>query len=179
MVAFDAAALLLLLDPTASGSQGVTKCRERIEFYLQTLSDSGERVLIPTPALAEVLVGAGSARAKYVDELSKTRAFKVGVFDERAAIEVACLEDADLKSGRKLSKQQTHAKVKYDRQIIAIAKINSADTICTDDENLGKRAEANGLIVKKLADLPLPPENPQRSLDLPTPEQSGGKPKTN
>ena len=58
----------------------------------------------------------------------------------------------------------TWAKVKFDRQIIAIAKVNGATTIYSDDDDievLGKRAKID---VIGLAQLPLPPQKAQ--LDL-------------
>lgn len=48
-------------------------------------------------------------------------------------------------------------KVKFDRQIVAIAKVASANIIYTDDEGLRSFAEAQGLRVVRLAELPLPP----------------------
>ena len=61
----------------------------------------------------------------------------------------------------------TWVKVKYDRQIVAIAKVAHADTIYTDDEGLRGFAEAQGLSVVKLAELPLPATRAQLQIDLP------------
>ncbi len=58
-------------------------------------------------------------------------------------------------------------KIKYDRQIVAIAKLAQADTIYTDDEGLRGFAEAQGLRVIKLAELPLPAKRAQFEMDLP------------
>lgn len=50
----------------------------------------------------------------------------------------------------------TWAKVKYDRQIVAIARVNSASAIYSDDVNLTSFARRGGLRVFSVADLPLP-----------------------
>ena len=83
-----------------------------------------------------------------------------------ASIEVAMLTDVDLQSGRKLTATETKAKVKYDRQIIAITKTNQAETIYSDDRGLSKVAIANGLKVISTVDLPLPADPPQSELPL-------------
>ena len=55
----------------------------------------------------------------------------------------------------------TWAEVKYDRQIVAIAKVHGATTIYSDDggiKTLGARAKIN---VVSVADLPLPAQKAQ------------------
>ena len=87
-------------------------------------------------------------------------------FDQNAAIEVAWLTDADLQSGKRLKPEETKAKVKFDRQIIAIAKVNSVKTIYSDDIGLGKTARLNDISVIETRDLPLPQLPPQGELPL-------------
>ncbi|MHB8448380.1 MAG: hypothetical protein ACYC9P_10710, partial [Rudaea sp.] len=122
MVVIDASVLLLLFDPDADPASDeetglpVTRCKDRIELLVKALSDRGERVLIPTPALSEVLVSLGSKKSEILQAMINSYAFRIQPFDEKAAIEVAFLTDADLQRGRKLSAVETKAKVKYDRQ---------------------------------------------------------------
>lgn len=66
---------------------------------------------------------------------------------------------------------ETKAKVKFDQQIIAIAKSNAADAIYSDDVGLRKKAVAVGLRAIGLEDVPLPPEDPQGKLALPEPDE--------
>ena len=56
------------------------------------------------------------------------------------------------------------AKVKVDRQIVAIAKVHEVDELYSDDEDVRRIGESVGVRVKGVADLPLPPVDPQRLL---------------
>lgn len=56
------------------------------------------------------------------------------------------------------------AKVKFDRQIIATARVNRAKSIFSDDENVGKFALAHAMTVISIWDLPLPPQDAQPKL---------------
>jgi hypothetical protein len=82
------------------------------------------------------------------------------------------------KGNKRGASDATWAKVKYDRQIVAIAKVHSATTIYSDDgdiETLGKRAKIN---VVGLAALPLPPQKAQLDWLEQTPDElpaSGGE----
>ena len=61
------------------------------------------------------------------------------------------------------------AKIKYDRQIVAIAKVAGATTIYSDDSDIRAIAAEAKIAVKGLADLPLPPQSAQAELNLPAP----------
>lgn len=56
---------------------------------------------------------------------------------------------------------ETYAKLKFDRQIVAIAKVVGGTQIYSDDHGLKKVAERAGIDVVRLQDLPLPPEELQ------------------
>ena len=81
MAVFDSTTLLYLLDPNAKPptdpdtGQPVTRARERVDLLLDTFKTRGETVLIPTPVLSEVLVGADGAGPRYLDILGKTSRF--------------------------------------------------------------------------------------------------------
>lgn len=169
MVVVDTATLLFILQPDARaplGPDGITlpKCRERVELLLKNLSEAGVRVVVPTPVLAEIMVSVGPGKAQLLGEINQTAAFSVVAFDQIAAIECACLNDPTL--GKKLGAKDTKAKVKFDRQILAIAKVAGAHTLYTDDKRLIATATANGLKTVRMQDLPLPPEPPQGELEL-------------
>lgn len=171
MVVIDATTLLLLLrpgTPVPNGPNGVPidRPKERIEYLVKLLNDAKTKILIPTPALAEALVRAGAAASQQIVEyLQRYSVFSIEPFDTRAAIEVAAMSREALVSGRKRGESTaTWAKVKYDRQIVAIAKVHGATTIYSSDEDiatLGKRAKID---VIGLAALPLPPEKAQLEL---------------
>ena len=71
--------------------------------------------------------------------------------------------------GRKRRKKAaaTWAKIKFDHQIVAIAKVNGATAIYSDDQDLRTFAQQAGLQVVGLADLPLPPKESQPPLPFP------------
>lgn len=176
MILLDATTLLLLIEPSAkppkdpSTGKALEKCKERIEHLLETLSGTGAQVLLPTPILAEILVRAGDVKGQYLTELTTNSSFKPAAFDTRAAVELSMILDGDLKTKKKLTDKETWAKVKFDRQIIAIAKTHGVSMIYTDDGNLAKCAKANNLDVTHTWDLPLPPVAAQQELPLPEPE---------
>jgi hypothetical protein len=171
MVVIDATTLLLMLRPGTPVPRGpggveIDRPKERIDHLVQQLDKAKTKIIVPTPALGEALVRAGAAASQQiVEHLQRYSVFAIEPFDTRASIEVAAMSREALAKGNKRGKSDaTWAKVKYDRQIIAIAKVHGATTIYSDDgdiETLGKRAKIN---VVSLADLPLPPQKAQ--LDL-------------
>ena len=173
MVTFDASMLIWLLDPGATpptnpgSGQAVPHAKERIEYLVQTLDKEKTPIIIPTPALSEFLVHAGDAASNYIDQIKKTPAFRVVDFDQRAAAEAAVALRSAIDGGDK--RDGTGApwnKVKYDRQIVAISKVEGAKTIYSDDGDIRTYAAKVGIEVVRLADLPLPPEEAQGSLPL-------------
>jgi predicted nucleic acid-binding protein len=179
MVVLDTTTLLLLIEPTAkapidpSTNKSVDRARERIEFLLETLSQAKTQVFIPTPVLSELLVGAGNAKNQYLGEIQASGALTIAPFDVKAAVELAFLLDGDGKRPKvTMSKQETWAKVKFDRQIVAIAKANKVSAIYTDDSTLASVAKANGIHAHHTWDLPLPPQKAQQDLPLVSREQS-------
>jgi predicted nucleic acid-binding protein len=130
------------------------------------MDSSNDPIGVPAPAMAEVLVGAGKGKAQYVSILSNTYRFQILPFDSRAAIEAA-----ELIAEVKTNKQPwaTWAKVKFDIQIVSIAKAEAASLIYADDihiENLAKRLK---IPVMRICDLPEPVIAPQEeSQSLPS-----------
>lgn len=101
---------------------------------------------------------AGSAGPQYIDILQRSSKFKIAPFSVRAAVEVASAIQSAIKKGNKRGgSTDTWAKVNFDRQIVAIAKIEGCHTIYSDDVNLKKFAEKLKLKVVTLAELDLPP----------------------
>lgn len=170
MIVFDTSVLVLAFDDTAGAPKDpatglvLEKCKERITHLIDALSSSKERILIPTPVIAEYLVRGGEDKDKRAAELINSRVFTIAPFDIKAAIECALLE-----SGRTPKRDDdvaTKAQVKYDRQIVAIAKAHGARVIYTGDERLAKCANSNGISTVMTWEMPLPPVEAQSSLDL-------------
>lgn len=173
MEVIDANMLLLLLrpgTPVPKDSSGVTieKAKERIEYLTAKLDKAKTKLVIPTPALSEALVRAGTAASmQIIEHLNKFSVFRIEAFDTRAAIEVAAMtRNAIDKGSKKGASASVWAKIKYDRQIVAITKVCGAKTIYSDDKDIRAIAKLAGIKVIGLADLPLPPEKAQFSMEL-------------
>ncbi len=173
MPVIDATTLLCLLDPeSATGSdpstgEPITDAKARIDHLITTLEKNGEATLIPTPALSEVLVHAGRAGPQYLQILNSTRCFRIVDFDQRAAVELASMTREALGSGDlRAGTTATRAKLKFDRQIIAIARVNRQTTIYPDDSDIAKLADTLDLEVIPISALPSPPEDAQLVLSL-------------
>lgn len=173
MVAFDADVLTLVLNDGASApidpSTGnpVTHARERVDHLIESLAKAKTRIIIPTPALSEVLVEAGDGGLRYVEALQRALVFGVELFDARAAVELAIMtrqahETGDKRQGR----TEPYQKIKLDRQIVAICKVVGVRTLYSSDGNLGSFAKRVGINVIPLHELPLPPTPPQLTLGL-------------
>jgi predicted nucleic acid-binding protein len=162
MVLIDATMLLLLLrpgTPVPGDRNGVapTRPKDRVDYLVNRLETDGAKILIPSPVLSEVLVRAGAATSDIVDKLNKYAVFEICPFETLAAIEVAEMARQEL--GRKRpDRNMTFAKIKYDRQIVAIAKVRRVTAIYSDDRDIAALAKQAKIPVIKLADLPLPPD---------------------
>ena len=173
MIAFDASVLVLFLNADAgvptdpATKQPVEFARERINHLVGQIEKTASRIIIPTPALSEVLVHAGTATTAYLAKLNTHAAFKIAPFGQKAAIETALMIRAahglgDKRSGSKAS----WGKIKFDHQIVAIAKVEGASEIYSDDDDVRRLAELSGLVALSLSDIVLPPEIAQRKLPL-------------
>lgn len=168
MALFDANILLLLLDSTLpkpidrETGKPVVDAEKRINYLVSRLQEKGTKIIIPTPVLAEVLTLAERAGADYFTKIDRSSAFKIEPFEIRAAIELARMTAASIKAGDKREgSSEPWNKIRFDRQIVAIAKINKVSTIYSNDENLKKFATAHGIKVVRIGELPLPPEDAQ------------------
>ncbi len=173
-VVLDANVLLSLFRPEqaaaprdpATGDE-VAFWRDRLAGLVAKLERERSRIVIPAPALNGLLVRAGDATADLLREVERRTVFQIEAFDLRAAIEVAlmtrhALDRGDAGDGA----TGPWAKVRYDRQIVAIAKVSGATAIYSDDGDVRTLGERHGIPVLGLADLPLPAGAAQGRLDL-------------
>lgn len=165
MVVFDANFLIYFLDPRIKGGVG---SNPRVDYLVATIQKIGERIIVPTPALSELLVKAGDAGLKYLEIIARSKFFRVAEFGERAAVEAAALTREAIAKGSKrgATPEADGAKVKFDRQIVAIARVVGASTIYTNDGQLVRHAKAAGIEAIDLAGLPDAPVIPQLELGL-------------
>ena len=161
MVGIDANVLSLFLFPSASApndfrtKKPIDRAHERAEFLIADLQERGETVLIPTPALSEVLVVVPDIN-RCMEILQAKGCFKIGNFGERAAIEVALRIRLALKAGDKSEAVASPwQKVKYDRQIVAISKVEGCAVLYSTDEDIHKHGSLWKLPVLNISDVKL------------------------
>lgn len=174
IVVIDTSVLLALLNPAIrlpadpETGQPITRSTERIAYLIQRLEKSS--LLVPTPVLAEILARAKEATQGYIDTLKSQKVISIAAFDQRAAIEAGLLLGDALAAV--VPDNQDKRAMKFDIQILAIAKVNGADQIISTDDKLLRRAERLGITAIHLSQLPLPPSPPQLALALPEQEES-------
>ena len=182
-VVFDTNMMLLLVDPNVpvppdpDTGQPVQEPAKRLNHLFATLQKAREKIIIPTPVLAELVTLAEKAGPAYVSHFHRYGSvFLIEAFDERAAVELALMTTVAKRSsgGLRAGSTESMAKIKFDRQILAIAKVAGAAVIYSDDKNLRQFAKANNIATTKLAELPLPPEDLQQSIVFP--EKNGEPP---
>jgi len=169
MVVIDATMLMPLMRPdipVPSRKDGlpVEKAKERIDYLVKQLEKDRQKIIVPTPVLSEILVRAGAEMSeRIIEHLQKFAVFRIEAFDTRAAIEVAAMtrELLDSRSRKRGTSNATWTKIKFDRQIVAIAKVTNSTTIYSDDDDVKKIAARAKIAVIRLEDLPLPPEDAQ------------------
>ena len=173
MVVFDTTFLRLLLRPDAdpphdpNSGNPISLCQSRIKYLIEVLEADRETILIPTPALSELLVVENQFGPNHLTVIDKYSVFRIVEFDRRAAIELAAFTRTALSSGNKNDGiSAPWAKIKFDRQIVAIAKVNQAHTVYSDDDDLRKAARKVGLTAVGVHELPLKPDPPQHEMDL-------------
>jgi predicted nucleic acid-binding protein len=161
MVGIDANILSLFLFPSASAPNDfktghqIDQAHERADSLIAQLQQDGEIVLIPTPALSEVLAIVPDINA-CVQILQSKGCFKIGSFGERAAVELALRIQAAIKGGDKFEGiSAPWQKVKYDRQIIAICKVEGCARIYSTDEHVHKHAALWKIPTLNLSDVRL------------------------
>ena len=156
---FDTVMLSLMFYPDAKLPKPVSRPQARIRQLVESLDEQRGKILIPTPALAEFLVKAGNDGSAYLSELNNSSVFEVVPFDERAAIECARQVASAREGGRKKTDfDGSWQKIKVDYQIVAIAVVNMADLIYSDDRDVQALSNRVDMAVRGIEDLPEPVE---------------------
>ena len=112
------------------------------------------------------MVDAGPAGAEYLTIIGKQSCFRVASFDERAAVEAAIRTFQARQRGQSKggNPEAARAKIKFDRQIVAIATVEGATAVYSDDADVVAYAREADIEAYRLSDLPEPPEDPQTAL---------------
>jgi len=170
MIALDAGVLSLLIyaksgvpNDFKTGAP-IEHAKERVDALVRSLEDEAESIVIPAPALSEALVVVAPDCQKHVDQLESQSCFKIRAFATRAAIEVALRVKSNLETGDKKEGFRDWDKVKYDHQIVAIAKVEGVTTIYSMDKHIHQHGKLWGIPVLNVSDIPIP--KTQGLLDL-------------
>lgn len=171
-VAIDASVLAYLFDASAAAPAGpdgslVSHCQARVEHLLSELQQARATLIIPAPALSEILVYAGEAAPSWLGTLAGNRCCRIAPFDTLAAVECAALARDRLVHGR--AADVSRRKAKFDEQIAAIALVERADEILSDDAHI-RQLVGQRMTVRGIADLPLPPKSDQMPLIFEEPD---------
>ncbi len=155
MIAFDTTFLTLMFFPGAP--HPISDAKARVEFLISDIHGRGDKILVPTPALAEILIKSGRATNAILQELTKSSKFEIAPFDFRSALELSLMTDAALtKKDKRGGATGTWAKVKFDRQIVSIAKVSGVTTVYSEDQELRKLATDEGLSALSVRDIKIP-----------------------
>lgn len=160
IVAFDCNALTCLTGPDCDDKTKLTHLFAHID-------KKRGRAILPTPALAEYLVKADKAGLALIETLDNRASVKVGEFDIAAAYEASNMDAAAIGRGHKKDGSDNDwQKVKYDRQIVAIAKVHGAKLIVSNDNGVRWAAARVGMKGMGIDELPLPDHARQHKLPI-------------
>lgn len=162
VIAVDANFLVALISKETASSD-----RLRLDHLIKQIDKNKTKLVIPMPSLAEFLVKADSASVQAVNILEKQRYIVMADFNRASAFEIALIDAACLYKGdKKDSSEEAWQKVKFDRQIVAIAKSNAAQLIITRDKGVQKCATRIGMDWIEISSLEMPPGSDQHSLNF-------------
>jgi predicted nucleic acid-binding protein len=180
MIAIDSTFLPLLLSHPArwpddpATERPIERLQERVDLLIATFQEEKETLVIPTPVVSEFLVLADNDGQKYLDKMQRTPLYSIKNFDLMAAIELAEIRRAiasklGRNAQRREKKLETKAKISFDRQIVAIAKVHRAHTIYSDDKGVRLFAEGQGIKCVSTWELPLPKDDDQQAFEFSEP----------
>ena len=135
----------------------VTNAFKRAQALVERIESVRGIVVLPAPVVAEYLMGIDrGSYQQHLDIINGVKCIEIAPFDQLAAIECAMLvTNQEMKM---LDPDSTMAKLKYDRQILAISIAAGAKEIWTHDKQLIKRAGAVGILAKSLTGIDANPE---------------------
>jgi hypothetical protein len=177
-VAFDTATLIVLVSPNPGivldrNGNPINDAKARVENLFEELSESRTQIVIPTPAFSELLTRTVNAASRYFEVIRNSKYVKFEPFDERAAIEAAEMTRKALESamGKRGGSSDSWPKIKFDRQIVAIAKVCGVEKIYSQDGGVSTLGHSVGIPVIGIADLPLPVQRSQAVMHFDKPER--------
>lgn len=172
IVVLDSSILISAFDPSAAPApdlegKAVSYAVERIQYFVDSSAHHDRQILLPTPVIAELLSASNVEEDALTEALIGNSAFLIAGYDQRAAIINAQMNKNATASGNlKAGSEQPRQIVKFDRQILAIAKLHGASAVYCGDKNMAAHARHYGLSPLCAVDMELPPEIIQPDLLL-------------
>ncbi|QFH65042.1 type II toxin-antitoxin system VapC family toxin [Leclercia adecarboxylata] len=150
-----------IVDPESG--ELISEVPRRIDALVDRIDNINGTIIIPAPVLAEFLIGIDKEKHQaHINLIRSMSCFEIASFDEMAAIE--CAQLPTLSELKQMMKSDTANKIKFDRQIISIAKALSIDEVWTHDQGVFKRCKQLGIAVRSLLSVEPPPM--QGSIDF-------------
>jgi predicted nucleic acid-binding protein len=135
---------------------------ERTKQYIKKISEDGYAIMVPSPVVAEYLVGATDTQF-HENQIIK-RGFEHPDFDVRCAELAAMLQRGGIVNEIHEETGTSKSNIRIDAFIIAIAIVNEAEKIVTDNEREFKKLSRNRI---EIIGVPFLPE--QTVLNFPDP----------
>ena len=130
---------------------------DRAKHLLRKLHDRGDKILVPSIVVAEVMAGVLDKDKNYYEKISKMiQKFRCPPFDNKAAMVYANIHHEKWNQVKNNKGNATRSELKADMMILAIAISNKCKTIYTEDIPLAKLS--NGYIT--VSGLPVINEQP-------------------
>jgi len=118
---------------------------ETVSTLIRKLSSENARIIIPTPSLAEVLTRHPDTASDWIRDINRYACFQVRPFDDKASFELTQILGENASGLRDI--------LRFDRQIVAIAKVYGVSVLYADDDRVVTFAEECGIPAKRLKDL--------------------------
>ena len=166
MIALDATALSALFIPGSPLCKAGTNIpikhgAERLASLVERIAKERDSILIPTPALSEIFVCISPEKiTELLVQLNASIWFRIEAFDSAAAVELGIRTANAVAAGDKREglSDAPWTKVKFDRQIVAIAITCGATEIISDDPHIRAIGDRWGMKVTSVEELPIPSE---------------------
>lgn len=164
VVALDANALICLCGKECDD-------RLKLEHLFSVLDKQRGIVILPTPSVSEFLIGADQAAHDMMEVLQNKASVRICPFDLAGAYECAQMNAAAIgrSGGNKrdgIDPDRAWQQVKFDRQIVAIAKSNGARLIISNDSGVRACSQRVGIKTLRVDELPFPDHARQAQIPL-------------
>lgn len=159
---FDTSALAHFYDERDAGDGHIPHKKERLKYFFDECDRQRHEVLIPTPVLAELLMGVEeAAHEQILARLNGQKSIQVVPFDQIAAIECAIIFP---EQKRLFGNEENKRKLKFDSQILAVCSSRDVSVLLTNDEGQAKKAAERGIKTMGIEELPIPDDARQTNM---------------